>query len=67
MSLFFLYQVDLEEERIKKQAAALTLYQKIVLYSLRVFMCFIAFGLIIGAFFSIFFATNFSQVKNVEA
>lgn len=64
-SLPSLHQVDLEEESIKKRAASLTLCQKIVLYSLRVFMCFVAFGLIIAAFYGIFLATNFSQVKYV--
>ncbi|XP_075965522.1 transmembrane channel-like protein 7 [Anarhichas minor] len=59
-------QVDLEEESIKKRAAALTLSQKIVVYSLRVSMCFVAFGLIIAAFFGIFEATTFSQTKSGE-
>lgn len=54
--------MDLEEERLKKKAAALTLGQKILLYSLRVVMCFLAFGFIIGAFYGIFRATVFSQV-----
>uniref|UniRef100_A0A665VSN2 Transmembrane channel-like protein n=1 Tax=Echeneis naucrates TaxID=173247 RepID=A0A665VSN2_ECHNA len=56
-------QVDLEEESRKKQAAALSLSQKVVLYSLRIFMGLVAFGLIIGAFYGIFEATNFSQVS----
>ncbi|XP_019948527.1 transmembrane channel-like protein 7 [Paralichthys olivaceus] len=57
-------QVDLEEERIKKRAAALTLGQKVLLYSLRIFLHLVAFGLIIGAFYAIFGATNFSQQKS---
>ncbi|XP_068998750.1 voltage-gated chloride channel TMC4 [Embiotoca jacksoni] len=56
-------QVDLEEESIKKRAAALTLGQKIILHSLRVFMGFIALVLIVAAFYGIFVATNFSQQK----
>lgn len=60
--------MDLEEERLKKQAADLTLKQKIILYSLRVILFFLAFGLIIAALAGIFIATQFSQVKgsNVE-
>lgn len=65
ISLLF-SQVDLEEESIKKRAAALTLSQKIVLYSLRVSMCFVSFGLIIAAFYGIFAATEFSQVNKVK-
>ncbi|XP_071326975.1 transmembrane channel-like protein 7 isoform X2 [Trachinotus anak] len=60
-NIHYRLQVDLEEESIKKRAAALTLGQKIVLYSLRIFMCFVALGLIIAAFYGIFKATNFSQ------
>lgn len=56
-------QVDLEEERLKKQAAALTVKQKIFLYSLRIILFFIALGLIIGALVGIFMATQFSQVN----
>ncbi|KAK1896179.1 Transmembrane channel-like protein 7 [Dissostichus eleginoides] len=63
-NIHYRLQVDLEEESIKKRAAALTLSQKIVLYSLRVFMCFVSFGLIIAAFYGIFAATEFSQVKS---
>uniref|UniRef100_A0A3B4TZT2 Transmembrane channel-like protein n=1 Tax=Seriola dumerili TaxID=41447 RepID=A0A3B4TZT2_SERDU len=60
-NIHYRLQVDLEEESRNKRAAALTLCQKIVLYSLRIFMGFVAFGLIIGAFYGIFEATNFSQ------
>lgn len=56
-------QVDLEEERLKKQAADLTLKQKIILYSLRVVLFFLALGLIIAALVGIFMATQFSQVS----
>ncbi|XP_039973093.1 transmembrane channel-like protein 7 [Xiphias gladius] len=65
-NIHYQLQVDLEEESIKKRAAALTLCQKIVLYSLRVFMCFVAFALIIAAFYAIFVATNFSQQMSEE-
>lgn len=60
--------MDLEEERLKKQAAALTLKQKIILYSLRVILFFLALGLISAALVGIFIATQFSQVNgsNVE-
>lgn len=58
--------MDLEEERLKKQAADLTLKEKISLYSLRVFLLFLALGLIVGALVGIFLATQFSQV-NVPA
>lgn len=64
VSFLFLCQVDLEEESIKKRAAALTLCQKIVLYSLRVSMTFVSFGLIVAAFYGIFVATDFSQVND---
>uniref|UniRef100_A0A665VSW4 Transmembrane channel-like protein n=1 Tax=Echeneis naucrates TaxID=173247 RepID=A0A665VSW4_ECHNA len=62
-NMLYRLQVDLEEESRKKQAAALSLSQKVVLYSLRIFMGLVAFGLIIGAFYGIFEATNFSQVS----
>ncbi|XP_068591166.1 transmembrane channel-like protein 7 [Cebidichthys violaceus] len=65
-NIHYQLQVDLEEESIQKRAAALTLCQKIVLYSLRVFMCFVSFGLIIAAFYGIFMATNFSQTRSGE-
>lgn len=65
-SPFSFCQVDLEEERLKKRAAALTSRQKIILYSLRVLMCFLAFGLIIAAFYGIFRTTIFSQVNDVK-
>nr|XP_046256124.1 transmembrane channel-like protein 7 [Scatophagus argus] len=62
-NIHYQLQVDLEEERIKKKAAALTLKQKIIQYSLRVCMGLLAFGLIIAAFYGIFRATTFSQEK----
>ena len=61
-----LSQVDLEEESLKKRAAALTTKQKVILYSLRVLMSLVSFGLIIGAFYAIFLATEFSQVNDVK-
>ncbi|XP_037532823.1 transmembrane channel-like protein 7 [Nematolebias whitei] len=60
-NIYYQLQVDLEEERIKKQAASLTPWKKVALYSLRVLMFFISFGLIVAAFFGIFVATEFSQ------
>ncbi|KAE8288884.1 Transmembrane channel-like protein 7 [Larimichthys crocea] len=63
-NIHYRLQVDLEEERIKKRAAALTLKQKIFLYSLRVGMALFAFGLIIAAFYGIFLATIFSQANS---
>ncbi|XP_051261441.1 transmembrane channel-like protein 7 [Dicentrarchus labrax] len=63
-NIHYRLQVDLEEEMIKKRAASLTTNQKVVLYALRVFMCLVAFGLIIGAFYGIFLATEFSQEKS---
>ncbi|XP_029361088.1 transmembrane channel-like protein 7 [Echeneis naucrates] len=65
-NMLYRLQVDLEEESRKKQAAALSLSQKVVLYSLRIFMGLVAFGLIIGAFYGIFEATNFSQQRSGE-
>lgn len=65
-SFLFLCQVDLEEESLKKRVAALTLSQKIVLYSLRVCMCFLSLGFITAAFYGIFEATVYSQVHDVK-
>nr|XP_020473241.1 transmembrane channel-like protein 4 [Monopterus albus] len=65
-NIHYRLQVDLEEERIKKQAAALTSCQKVVLYSLRVLMFLISCGLIGAAFYCIFLATNFSQQRSGE-
>ncbi|XP_070823035.1 transmembrane channel-like protein 7 [Chaetodon trifascialis] len=63
-SILYRLQVDLEEESLKKREATLTLKQKIVLYSLRVSMGLVAFGLIIGAFYGIYVATVFSQERS---
>ncbi|XP_073341654.1 transmembrane channel-like protein 7 [Pagrus major] len=60
-NIHYRLQVDLEEESLKKRAAALTTKQKVILYSLRVFMSLLSFGFIIGAFYGIFLATEFSQ------
>ncbi|XP_062255817.1 transmembrane channel-like protein 7 [Platichthys flesus] len=62
-NIHYRLQVDLEEERLKKRAAALTLGRKVLLYSLRTFLHLVAFGLIIGAFYGIFLAADFSQEK----
>lgn len=63
-NIHYRLQVDLEEERLQKQAAALTLRQKILLYSLRVLMALVAFGFIGAAFYGIFRATEFSQERS---
>ncbi|XP_042345811.1 transmembrane channel-like protein 4 [Plectropomus leopardus] len=65
-NIHYRLQVDLEEESIKKRAAALTLCQKIVLYSLRVSMGLLSVALIVAAFYCIFMATVFSQGKSGE-
>ncbi|KAM9724137.1 voltage-gated chloride channel TMC4 [Menidia menidia] len=65
-SILYRLQVDLEEESRKKQAAALTTWQKVVLYTSRVLMFFLALGLIAAAFYGIFVATTFSQTKSEE-
>ncbi|XP_048881656.1 transmembrane channel-like protein 7 isoform X2 [Brienomyrus brachyistius] len=54
-------QMDLEEERIRKVAASLTMAQTMGLYSLRAVLNLVVFGLIGGAFYAIFKATQFSQ------
>lgn len=56
-------QVDLEEQRLKEKAAALTALQKVVLYSLRVFMFLLSLTLIGAALSCIVFASKFSQVS----
>ncbi|XP_041844141.1 transmembrane channel-like protein 7 isoform X2 [Melanotaenia boesemani] len=65
-SIHYRLQVDLEEERRKKQAASLKLHQKILLHSLRVFMFFFALGLYVAAFYGISEATNFSQTRSED-
>lgn len=55
--------MDLEEECIRKGAASLTMAQTVRLFSLRAFLNLLVFGLIGGAFYAIFKATQFSQVK----
>ncbi|XP_008320878.1 transmembrane channel-like protein 7 isoform X2 [Cynoglossus semilaevis] len=60
-NIHYRLQVDLEEQRIKRKAAALTLCEKITLYSLRVLMGILSLGLICSAFICIGLATNFSQ------
>ncbi|KAM4601041.1 transmembrane channel-like protein 7 [Polymixia lowei] len=63
-SIHYQLQVDLEEERIKRKAASLTLCQKVVLYSLRILSALTAFALIIAALYGIFVATVFSQSRS---
>lgn len=59
----FLPQVDLEEERLKKKAASLTLGQTVSLYVLRVFLNIVVLILIGATFYGIAEATQFSQVR----
>lgn len=56
-------QVDLEEERLKKKAASLTLGQTVSLYVLRVFLNIVVLILIGATFYGIAKATQFSQVS----
>ncbi|XP_014855166.1 PREDICTED: transmembrane channel-like protein 4 [Poecilia mexicana] len=63
-NIYYRLQVDLEEERLKKHAASLTLCNKVTLYSLRVLMFFVAIGLIVATFVAIAYATTFSQENN---
>ncbi|XP_027868630.1 transmembrane channel-like protein 7 [Xiphophorus couchianus] len=60
-NIYYRLQVDLEEERLKKHAASLTLCNKVTLHSLRVLMFFVAVGLIVATFLAIARATTFSQ------
>lgn len=62
--LFSFCQVDLEEERLNEKAATLTLCQKVLLYSLRVFMLILSLTFIGVALYCIILATNFSQVND---
>lgn len=57
-------QVDLEEERIMKKAASLTLGQIVGLYTIRILLNLICLALIGLAFFAIAKATAFSQEQN---
>ncbi|XP_074540501.1 voltage-gated chloride channel TMC4 [Halichoeres trimaculatus] len=60
-NIHYRLQVDLEEESLKKRAASLDLFHKVVLYSLRVLSFFISTALIAAACYGIFEATEFSQ------
>uniref|UniRef100_A0A8C1VL33 Transmembrane channel-like protein n=1 Tax=Cyprinus carpio TaxID=7962 RepID=A0A8C1VL33_CYPCA len=57
------FSVDLEEERLKKRAASLTLGQTVSLYALRVFLNLIVLILIGATFYGIAEATQFSQSR----
>uniref|UniRef100_A0A8C2D8X2 Transmembrane channel-like protein n=1 Tax=Cyprinus carpio TaxID=7962 RepID=A0A8C2D8X2_CYPCA len=57
-------QVDLEEERLKKKSASLTLGQTVSLYTLRVFLNLVVLILIGATFYGIAKATQFSQSMN---
>ncbi|XP_024123694.1 transmembrane channel-like protein 4 [Oryzias melastigma] len=66
-NLLYRLQVDLEEERLKKHAASLTLLQKFGLHSLRLLMFLLVLGLNIAAFFGIFYATRYSQAQQNQS
>lgn len=63
-NIYYRLQVDLEEERIKKQAASLTQRQKVCLYSTRLLLLLLAVGFIAAAVTAIVYATNFSQANS---
>ncbi|XP_034144608.1 transmembrane channel-like protein 7 [Esox lucius] len=63
-NLHYQLQLDLEEQRLQKKAASLTLGQTVGLYSLRMFLMLLSITLIGVAFYCIFKATVFSQGKN---
>ncbi|XP_060776360.1 transmembrane channel-like protein 7 isoform X1 [Neoarius graeffei] len=65
-NLRYRLQVDLEEERIKRKADSLTLSQAFFLYSLRIFLNLIVLAMIVGAFFAISSATQYSQSQQRE-
>ncbi|KAB5586654.1 hypothetical protein PHYPO_G00004150 [Pangasianodon hypophthalmus] len=65
-NLRYRLQVDLEEERIKRKADSLTLSQAFFLYSLRFFLNLIVLAMIVGSFFAISFATQYSQSQQQE-
>ncbi|MCI4374278.1 hypothetical protein PGIGA_G00004510 [Pangasianodon gigas] len=65
-NLRYRLQVDLEEERIKRKADSLTLSQAFFLYSLRFFLNLIVLAMIVGSFFAIGFATQYSQSQQQE-
>ncbi|XP_017321089.1 transmembrane channel-like protein 7 [Ictalurus punctatus] len=65
-NLRYRLQVDLEEERINRKAESLTLSQAFFLYSLRFFLGLIALAMIVGAFFAIGNATQYSQSQQQE-
>ncbi|XP_077383219.1 transmembrane channel-like protein 7 [Festucalex cinctus] len=63
-NIHYQLQVDLEEQFRKRKSAALTTFRKIILYSLRILMFFVALALIGAACFGIFQATVFSQARS---
>lgn len=66
-NIHYQLQVDLEEQRLKEKAAALTLGQKVVLYSLRVLMFLLSLTLIGVALYCIVLASNFRQENNNQS
>ncbi|KAK1794733.1 hypothetical protein P4O66_009949, partial [Electrophorus voltai] len=65
-NLRYQLQVDLEEERIKLKTASLTLTQTLSLYSFRFFLSLVVMAMIVGAFFGIGYATQFSQSQQAD-
>ncbi|TRY89325.1 hypothetical protein DNTS_023616 [Danionella cerebrum] len=62
-NLRYRLQVDLEEERLKKQAASLSLGQTVSLYAFRIFLNLVVLTLIGATFYGIAKATEFSQSR----
>ncbi|XP_057196631.1 transmembrane channel-like protein 7 [Triplophysa rosa] len=60
-NLRYQLQVDLEEERLQRKAASLTLGQAFALYALRGFLNLVVLALIGGTFYGIAEVTKFSQ------
>ncbi|XP_066538396.1 transmembrane channel-like protein 4 [Hoplias malabaricus] len=65
-NLRYQLQVDLEEERLQKKAASLTLTQAVCLLSFRIFLQIVVLAMIVGAFFGIGYATQFSQSQQQD-
>ncbi|XP_040288648.1 transmembrane channel-like protein 4 [Bufo bufo] len=61
-SIRYELKVDLEEEKMKRLHAQRTMNQRIKIYSIRILLNFIVFGLICGAFYCIYLSTEQSQL-----
>ncbi|XP_053114798.1 transmembrane channel-like protein 4 isoform X2 [Hemicordylus capensis] len=60
-SIRYELQMDLEEEALRRRNAERTTAQRVRLYVLRGLLNILVLGLLGGAFFSIYWATNYSQ------